>query len=461
MNTAQIARMLTRARLSTRMGEVTFDILAIVALSVSSGMLLTTLGGVWMFHERVPRVDAITDMEYFGWVYFSFALFALALLIVPLLSLGASASQLGANGRAQRLASLRLVGMTSRQVVGVSLLESLIQTLIGFTVGMGLYLLTLPAWQAVEFTGMRIETAEMLLPWWGVLAALGLQLVISTLATVFGLLKVSISPLGVARKTTPKALRWWRVLVLIGAVVLMWYLSKNWEPENSTYTLISTFAIIIFFVMSISIAGPFFLQTLARPLTKTRSVSRLVAARRIVAYPRAAWRSIAAISLMMLISSLLIFGDILRFDTDNTATAGADGEFVFTTSVFFQDVYYGVIIALSFALILGAVSVLIHQTSDVIDRTDESRALSWVGMPTKKFTISRIWQVFIPLIIMTAISVGLGVIPGLAQGSTPDVEAKMLLIGVIIAGFALTLLAVLFTAPIQRQVLAQHNRKND
>lgn len=461
MNTAQIARMLTRARLNTRMGEVTFDILAIVALSVSSGLLLTTLGGVWMFHERVSRVDAITDMEGLGWVYFSFAVIALALLIVPLLALGASASQLGANGRAKRLASLRLVGMTSSQVVGLSLLESILQSLIGFTIGLGLYLLTLPAWQAMEFTGMPIETGEMLLPWWGILLTLALQLVISTLATVFGLLRISISPLGVARKTMPKALRWWRVLVLIGAAVLMWIVAKNWDPQSSIHSLLAVVGTVIIFIMGISIAGPLFLQTLARPLAQTRSVSRLVTARRIVSDPRAAWRAIAAISLMMLVSSLLIFGNILIFDTDGHEAPTTESGFVFTEQVFQQDIYHGVLIALSFSLVLGAVSVLIHQTSDVIDRASESQALSWMGMPSRMFTISRIWQVLYPLTIMTVISVGMGALPGLARNRTPDPDAQLLLIGLIGAGFVLSLVAVLLTAPVQRRMLAEHSRKND
>lgn len=76
--------------------------------SVSSWLLLTTMGEVWMFYGRksklsdmlyeaysIPRIDALKlSVE-----YMSLALLALALLIIPLLSLG-SRARLGAGGRA-------------------------------------------------------------------------------------------------------------------------------------------------------------------------------------------------------------------------------------------------------------------------------------------------------------------------------------------------------------------------
>ena len=89
MNTLHMAGQLALSRIRNARGHALLDALAVLAFSVSSWLLLTTAGGVWMFYQRlhtlVPRLaeqgiperttDGLAD------VYMSLAVLALGLLM--------------------------------------------------------------------------------------------------------------------------------------------------------------------------------------------------------------------------------------------------------------------------------------------------------------------------------------------------------------------------------------------
>ncbi|MDK8238746.1 hypothetical protein QP747_11570, partial [Actinomyces urogenitalis] len=64
-------------------------------------------------------------------MYLGLALFAGALLVIPISSLASGAARLGTQDRSQRLASLRLVGTTRSQTIAISLCETVVQWLLG------------------------------------------------------------------------------------------------------------------------------------------------------------------------------------------------------------------------------------------------------------------------------------------------------------------------------------------
>lgn len=61
MNTLQMAGHLAISRIRNARGHALLDSLAVLAFSVSSWLLLTTMGGVWMFYGRKSR---LSDMLY-------------------------------------------------------------------------------------------------------------------------------------------------------------------------------------------------------------------------------------------------------------------------------------------------------------------------------------------------------------------------------------------------------------
>ena len=57
MNTISFASQLATARLCMRQGAALLDSFAVIAFAVSSWLTLTTLGGVWLFWQRMPHVE--------------------------------------------------------------------------------------------------------------------------------------------------------------------------------------------------------------------------------------------------------------------------------------------------------------------------------------------------------------------------------------------------------------------
>ncbi|MEW6899018.1 FtsX-like permease family protein [Trueperella pyogenes] len=460
MNTLQMAGHLAISRIRNARGHALLDSLAVLAFSVSSWLLLTTMGGVWMFYGRKSRLSDMlydsysiprVDTAQLGGIYMSLAVLALALLIIPLLSLGSSAARLGAGGRAKRLASLRLIGLTAGQINVMTLVETMIQGLVGFAIGLIVYLVSLGGWSQVTFTTLNIRAGEMMLPWWGFLIAIGLITLITLGSTLVGLRRVAISPLGVARRETPKALKYWRV---IGIVVVLPALVVSMRATKGNIVISSLFFMMLF--LTISIAGPLFIQMATRPLVRTASPAKLLGVRRVLDDPRATWRNVSAISLMALIASIVVFG--ISITLSGNAPDPTIGNL---RLILISDITKGVTIALAFALILGATSTLIHQAADVFDRADESLALTKMGLSRGVLLKARLWQVVPPLLLMLGVTIGVGAILGLATGNTPRPENYTMLMWVVRVGITLTVAAVVATVPIQARILSHHSRKND
>mgnify|MGYP007100787036 CR=1 FL=1 len=462
MSTLTMASNLAIARIRNARGNALLDVFAIIAFVVSSWLLLTTLGGVWMFYNRQ---DSLSDLllehkgldpfftDGLGTMYFFLAIVALGLLIIPLLGLGSAATRLGANGRARRLASLRLIGVSAAQVNLMTLVETLLQALVGFAIGLTIYLVTLPAWSTVKFTDIHLGGTEMLLPWWGFLGAFVLVVVITLASTVIGLRRVSISPLGVSRRETPAALKHWRIIGLVVMIPVASYLMRNTNLESQIEQIIGIALAWVGLFLAVSLAGPLFIQVASRPFARTGNPARLLGARRVIDEPRAAWRNISAISLMALIASIVVFALNMSMVGDPDAQA--------LTEIMQADIVKGVVIALGIALALGSTSTLIQQAADVFDREDESRALVKMGFPPSTLLKARLWQVMAPLALMLTVTIGVGAMIGGASETTSRAENMFLLVAMIIAGVVLTFVSVLATAPIQSALLRKNTRKND
>lgn len=462
MSTLTMASNLAIARIRNARGNALLDVFAIIAFAVSSWLLLTTLGGVWMFYNRQ---DSLSDLllehkgldpfftDGLGTMYFFLAIVALGLLIIPLLGLGSAATRLGANGRARRLASLRLIGVSAAQVNLMTLVETLLQALVGFTIGLTIYLVTLPAWSTVKFTDIHLGGTEMLLPWWGFLGAFVLVVVITLASTVIGLRRVSISPLGVSRRETPAALKHWRIIGLVVMIPVASHLMRNTNLESQIEQIIGIALVWVGLFLAVSLAGPLFIQVASRPFVRTGNPARLLGARRVIDEPRAAWRNISAISLMALIASIVVFALNISIVGDPDAQA--------LMEIMQADIVKGVVIALGIALALGATSTLIQQAADVFDREDESRALVKMGFPPSTLLKARLWQVMPPLALMLTVTIGVGAMIGGASETTSQAENMLLLVAMIIAGVVLTFVSVLATAPIQSALLKENTRKND
>ena len=420
MNAAlALAPRLAVGRLRGARGGATLDVLAVIAFTVSAFLVFTVAGGAWMFLQRNAKPPAAV-LELYGPVeqsgsilvgYVLLAAVACALMVGPVLNLGAGAARLGARGRAGRLASLRLVGATGSEVVAMSVVETLVQALVGTVAGLGLWVATLPAWQMVSFHDVPIGAGELVPPWWLIAAlAVGL-LALAALSTVLGLQEVRISPLGVASRQTPRALRAWRLgmfLVAIGAMVVF---GQAIMPSMTDLSgIIVVFMVLVLFVVGgVNLVGPWVLQLLARPGTRLRSPAALIAALRIIDDPRAAWRNVSAVALLGMIAALVGIAPM--------GVAGAEMDEVSRILVF--DIRTGVVITLAVGLLVAATSTLVNQGAAVFDRAEQAVALDHAGVPRSLFGAIRRRQVLVPLLATLTISIGSGLVI-----RTPDMVRK-------------------------------------
>ncbi|MDH2425328.1 ABC transporter permease [Sphaerisporangium sp. TRM90804] len=224
-------------------------------------------------------------------VYRIMALIASVLMVVPLLVFGGAAARLTVARRDQRLAALRLVGATPGQVVLMTVAEAVITAFGGAVLGLALYGAAAPLLGRIRMAGGSWFAADL---WPGVLPVLGVLLAVPLLvglSAVVGLRRVVVSPLGVARRQTPPAMRFVRVVALLAILAAVPAAFRNTSAAVVAIVLALAF-------LALNLVGPWVVGVIGRTTTRTaRSPARLLAGRRLVDDPKSAWRTVSGVAL--------------------------------------------------------------------------------------------------------------------------------------------------------------------
>ena len=387
----KVAPLLLRGRVSAGHGLV--DLLAIAAFTLSSWLLLAVLAGVNTFYQRqlLPpaafvqalgphAADGISQLMLWTWL----AVFAGVLLIVPVMSLGAGAARMGALGRDQRLSTLRLLGVTGGQAVALSTLETMLSALLGAAVGTVGYLVTLPGWGLLRFQATPLSVTEMLLPPVAIVGVIGLQVALAGLSSVTGLMRLRISPLGVARRQPRPGLKVWRFLAVPIALVA-WLVVSPLLSFSRDLTLAASIAgvVLALFMGVINLVGPWLLQLLGLLFTRFGRPSVLIAGRRLLADPKGSWRSVSGLAFVGFTGGALM--SIPGMDAPDPLTA-----------ILTADIQTGTYLTVAIAFLVAAASTLLNQASAVLDRRQEVRELSNLGVPLQLHSRVRLVGVVAP-----------------------------------------------------------------
>jgi hypothetical protein len=406
MRTLRLAPLLLRGRI--RAGHGLIDLMSVAAFTLSGWLLLVVTAGVNAFYHRQlvppqPFVAALGSGAADGVSQLAFwtilAVCAGVLLIVPVLTLGAAAARMGALGRDRRLAGLRLLGASGSQVVALSAIETMLAALIGAVLGTLGYLATLPLWQAVTFQATPLGAGEMLLPVPIIAGVAGLLVVLAGISSLSGLARLRISPLGVARRQPRRALKVWRFLALPAAVVV-WLVVAPMLRIASELALSATIIAVAMgvFMGVINLIGPWLLQLLGVILSRFGRPSVLLAGRRLLADPRAAWRSVSGLAFVGFTGGALVslpdFGA-----TDSDPLVG----------ILAADLRTGTYLTLAIAFLVAAASTLLNQASAVLDRRSELRQLANMGVPVQLHDRTRLVEVVTPAALSALGSGGLAV----------------------------------------------------
>ncbi|GIH65332.1 FtsX-like permease family protein [Microbispora siamensis] len=246
--------------------------------------------------STMPAVDESADVYRFG-----FGLAAVG-LIVPLLVLVGTATRLAAARRETRFAAIRLVGATTRQVNVLAAVDAALGALTGTLAGFAIFQLVRPAVTGVRITGARFFPELVAPHLWQYAAVLGGVPVVAACAALWSLRRVRISPLGVARKTAASPPRAWRVIPLLaGLGMFLGPVYRNGKPDD----LLAVAALALVMV-GLMLAGPWLTMVAARLAARlTRGGATLLAARRLAADPKTAFRSVSGLVLAVFIGTTI------------------------------------------------------------------------------------------------------------------------------------------------------------
>lgn len=250
-----------------------------------------------------------------------------AALLFPVLIFIGAATRLSAARREQRFAAMRLVGSTPRQISVISTVESVLATVIGVAAGFGLFYVLRPAIATIPSTGNLFFTSDLSLNVPDVLfAVLGIPLG-AAVAARLALRRVSISPLGVSRRVTPRPPRAWRFIPLLVGIVELGYFAYIHDIGAGTHTNTTREAVLfligVLLVMAgLVIAGPWLTMLASRlVIRRARRPATLIAARRLADNPQSAFRAISGLVLAVFVGTCAI-AIITTINANNSTTGG-------------------------------------------------------------------------------------------------------------------------------------------
>jgi ABC-type antimicrobial peptide transport system permease subunit len=224
-------------------------------------------------------------------------------LMLPVLVFVMTSTRLAAARREERLAALRLVGATPRQVNVIAGVEAVLAAVAGTALGFVFFYAFRPLVARIPFTGEPFFVSDLNLGW---LAHTGVALGVPLAAIVAGLWtlrRVQISPLGVTRKAPARRPHPARLLVLIAGIMML-IIPSNRASNVSEYLVFAGFAIT---VLGIVIAGPWLTYWGGRLLARfARRDATLIAARRLGGDPRRAFRAISGLVLAVFVGTVFL-----------------------------------------------------------------------------------------------------------------------------------------------------------
>src|SRR3984957_11754515 len=228
-------------------------------------------------------------------------------LLFPVLTFIGTATALAPARRERRFAAMRLVGATARQVSVIAAVEASLAAVGGVAVGFGLFFLLRPALTTADFTSepffpgdLSPGLADILLVAIGIPAA-------AAVAARVALRRLQISPLGVSRRVTPRALRAWRVIPLLAGIAELSYFAVVGHPGTTGGQAVAFFLGFLLLMTGLIIAGPWLTMAGARVMARRpSSPAMLIAGRRLSDNPRAAFRAISGLILALFVTGTAV-----------------------------------------------------------------------------------------------------------------------------------------------------------
>ena len=468
----QTFKLLARRTLPT--SQATLPVLAFAA---SAALFLLIAGGIHAFYtwlggdaSTATSVEAGSGTKNTAHtlqpLYLMLAWISGFLLLTPLFTLGASAARLSARRRDDRLATLRLLGASTRRLTLYTMLDSVIYAAVGFVLGFIVYLILVLPFGMLRFQNIPLGPENMLLPLPIVLVCGFVSLIIAATSSLFGLSKVTISPLGVRTRSDKPSLGK-RALILgcallvvgfVGAIAshIMNLAADSMGSNGFVLVLVTTIMFglpILLTMLAIDLIGGFVVGLYARIRVRTaRTPATLLAYRSILESPRAAWRQVSGVAMTTFIAALIgpVLGQLFRESTSQARRNVQDDTLL-------NDMWQGLFLLMFLSYLLVALSALLNQSAAIYERGSLYSSLRMMGTEAAVLKRSRRIVVFGPLLLVSTLSGLLAlVLFGLIARS--GVEPRFLLqslgmiVVAIVLGMGLVFASLAATGPVMERV---------
>ncbi|GAB77744.1 hypothetical protein AUCHE_06_00160 [Austwickia chelonae NBRC 105200] len=225
-------------------------------------------------------------------IYGPSSVLAAAMLVVPVLGLMSAAAGLGAQARAQKFARLRLAGASGGLLRRLVAVESAVLSGTGVLAGIFLHLAIIPVAARISMAGSRFEVGDLIVPVRTVLMVAALVALLMFLR-VKSLTRAAIRrPLATAEALPTTLPLWWRI-GLAAASIGVFLVARAQDDQSLGLILV----VLLMIFGAVAVLGPIGVLAYGRILLSRRSAADLIAGRRLVAAPRAAWRPIAGVAM--------------------------------------------------------------------------------------------------------------------------------------------------------------------
>jgi cell division protein FtsX len=243
-------------------------------------------------------------------------------LLLPVLILIATASRLSAARREERFAAMRLVGATPHQISVVSAVEAVAAAVAGVAVGFALFFVFRPLLYHVPFTGAPLAQGDLSLQGIDmVLVVIGVPIA-AIVSARLALRRVRISPLGVIRRASSRPPRIVRIIPLLAGIAVLAYFDSAGKPGSNGGQLLEVLVGFVLLIVGLVLAGPWFTTAGSRLMVKRASrPATLIAGRRLLDNPKAAFRFISGLVIALFVASAAI-GALSSFAAATSSSSG-------------------------------------------------------------------------------------------------------------------------------------------
>jgi hypothetical protein len=248
-------------------------------------------------------------------------------LLLPVLILIATASRLSAARREERFAAMRLIGATPRQISVVASIEATVAALVGVAVGFALFFSFRPLLIHVPFTGSPLAPGDLSLRLRDVLLVVFGIPIAAAVSARLALRRIRVSPLGVSRRVSSSPPRVGRVVPLAVGVAVLIYYDVAGKPAGNGSQVLELLLCFVLILVGLVLAGPWFTTAGSRLMARRANrPATLIAGRRLLDDPRAAFRFISGLVIALFVTSAAIgaLSSILAVSSSSGGSAGKD-----------------------------------------------------------------------------------------------------------------------------------------